>query len=88
MKINENFVLRQLADTYVVLPLGEATVSFNGILTLNGSGVLLWNCLEKGADREDLVKALTDEYDVSAEEAAKDVEEFIATLQKTGCIED
>ena len=39
MKINENFVLRQLADTHVVLPLGEASVSFNGILTLNGSGV-------------------------------------------------
>ena len=52
MKINENFVLRQLADTYVVLPLGAATLSFNGILTLNGSGGVVRNLLEQGTTNE------------------------------------
>ena len=42
MKINENFVLRQVVDTYVVLPIGQATVDFNGMVTLNESGAFLW----------------------------------------------
>ena len=46
MKINPNFVLRQLADNWVVLSLADATVNFNGMITLNESGALLWNTLE------------------------------------------
>ena len=65
MKIKENFVLRQVADTWVVLPLGQATVDFKGMLTLNESGILLWRLLEKGTTREALAAALTEEYEVS-----------------------
>ena len=47
MKIKENFVLRKVAGAYTVLALGEATVKFDGALTLNESGVMLWQLLEK-----------------------------------------
>lgn len=85
MKLKENFVLRQVADTWVVLPLGAATVNFNGMLTLNESGALLWQALEQGKDP---VEALLAEYAVSREQAAADVEEFIASLRKAGCLEE
>ena len=85
MKLNPNFVLRQVADTWVVLPLGEATVNFNGMLTLNESGALLWKALENGTDPVD---ALTAEYDVSRQLAAADVEEFLESLRKIGCLEE
>lgn len=88
MKIKENFVLRNAADTWVVLPLGEATVDLNGMLTLNDSGVVLWRSLEAGCDKEALVKALTDEYDVSDDIASADVDEFLQVLRKAGCIEE
>lgn len=87
MKLSENFVLRQVADTWVVLPLAQDTVNFNGVIRLNGSGALLWQCLEQGGDRQALVKTLTDRYTVSLEEAEKDVDEFLQTLVKTGCLE-
>ena len=87
MKINEKFVLRQLVDTWVVLPLADKTIDFNGMMTLNESGVLLWNTLEKGADMDMLVKALTSEYAVSTEQAKSDVEEFIQKLRSSGCLE-
>ena len=87
MKLNEHFVLRQVAGTWVVLPLKQDTVNFNGLIRLNGSGALLWQCLEQGGDRQALVKTLTDRYTVTAEDAEKDVEEFLQTLVKTGCLE-
>ena len=87
MKINPNFVLRQLADTWVVLSLADSTVDFNGMITLNESGVLLWNVLQQGADVNALVNALLAEYFVSEEQALIDVEEFVQKLRKIGCLD-
>ena len=87
MKIKENFVLRQVAGAWVVLPLGSATLDFNGMLTLNESGLLLWRFLEKGADREKLTDALLQVYDVSRDQASSDVDEFLNKLIQAGCVE-
>lgn len=87
MKIKENFVLRQVADAWVVLPLGDATLDFNGMLTLNESGVLLWRLLEQGKDRDALVDMLLSVYEVSRQEASADVEEFLNKLIQAGCVE-
>lgn len=86
MKINENFLLREVAGSWVVIPIGEKCVDFNGMMNLNETGVFLWRELEKGAEKEELVTALTGEYDVSPEIAARDIDEFIGTLEKAGCL--
>lgn len=88
MRLNPNFILRQVAGTWIVVPVGEKTINFNGMLTLNGSGCLLWTGLEQGADRESLVNMLTDKYDVSQAQALTDVDDFIAQLKKIGCVEE
>ena len=86
MKIKENLILRQVADTWTVLPLGKDIINFDGMLTLNDTGALLWQKLEAGADAAQLVKYLLDEYDVSEPQAASDVEEFINKLISAGCL--
>ena len=88
MKIKEGYVLREVAGMWVVLPLSSRTISFKGMLTLNDSGIMLWNVLEKGCSKEALTEALTSSYDVSEEQAKADVDEFIAKLAKAGCIEE
>lgn len=88
MTLNKDFVLRQVADTWVVLPLGDATLDFHGMLTLNESGALLWNTLEQGCSREALAEALTKEYNVSYSQALADVDEFITNLTAAGCINE
>lgn len=88
MRINENFVLRQLADTWVVLPLADQTIDFNGMIMLNESGVLLWNALDKGADLDALVRTLMSEYIVSEQQAREDVDAFVRKLHSVGCLEE
>lgn len=87
MRLKDDFVLRRVADTWVVLALGAASVDFSGMLTLNESGAMLWRVLENGADREKLTDALTAEYAVSRDVASQDVDAFVRKLTDAGCIE-
>jgi hypothetical protein len=87
MKLSNKFVLRQVAGNWVVLPMSDATVNFNGMIKLNESGVMLWRLLEQGKDREALAEMLTTVYDVSLDEALADVDEFLNKLIRVGCIE-
>lgn len=88
MKIKKDYVLRQVADIYLVLPLGQATIDFNGMVKLNESGAFLWRQMEAGTTREVLADLLTAEYDVSREKALTDIDAFVATLKSVGCIEE
>jgi len=86
MKIKDNFVLRQVADTWCVLPLAEETLNLNGMLTLNDSGAFLWKTLEGGAGSEELAAALMGEYEVDPQTAEADINEFLDKLRHVGCL--
>lgn len=87
MKIKEGYLLREVAGNWVALPIGEETLNFNGMMTLNSSGRILWQALETGCDREKLAEILTENYEVSLEQALVDVDEFLAKLIAAGCID-
>lgn len=80
MKIRDGFILREVADNYIVVAVGEAVKSFNGVINLNETGAFLWKQLENGTDKEALIDALLAEYEVDREVAEKDVDAFIAKL--------
>ena len=86
MKINGQFVLRQVAGTWVVLPLSQKTVNFNGVIRLNGTGAFLWQCLERECEEHELVTALIDKYNIGKEQAETDLKDFLQTLMKIGCL--
>lgn len=88
MNVKKDFVLREVAGSYVAVAVGKASVDFDGMLSLNESGALLWRTLERGADRGALIAALTAEYEVGGDEAARDVDEFLAALRAAGCLDE
>lgn len=79
MKINNNFVLRKIADDFVLVPIGKSSVDFGGLIMLNESGALLWEHIEKDNDisKDALAEVLCREYDVDRETAFADTEQFI-----------
>lgn len=86
MKVKDGFMLRQVAGEWVVVPLGERVVEFNGIMTLSESGALLWQELEMDVSEEELVQAILNKYEINEEVARIDIREFIANLEKTKLI--
>lgn len=87
MKVKDGFILRQIVDTWVLIPVGERVVEFNAIISLSESGASLWKLLQKGADEAMLVNTLVSEYDVDEAAAGSDVKEFIQTISEKRLIE-
>lgn len=87
MKIKEEFLLREIAGNHVVVPIGEATLDFNGMMSLNETGAFLFEKLIKGASEEQLVEDLISTYDVERELAKKDVEDFIRKVEREDLFE-
>ena len=87
MKIKKGFSLREVCGTFVVLSNGTGDKDFNGIITLNESAKVLWDTLQNEATIEDMVKALTDVYDVSEEKAKASCEAFIVKLKEADVLE-
>jgi len=87
LKLKEGFLLREVAGQWVVVPLGERVVEFNGIMTLSESGALLWGKLKEGTTEEELLQVLMAEYSVDEDIAKKDIQEFIQSIKDKGLIE-
>lgn len=83
MKLKDGFVLSQVAGQTVVIPSGDE-LDLNMMITLNGTGKFLWERLERGAELEELVNAMLEEYDVDEATARVGVEAFVAKLNANG----
>ena len=86
MKRNPDFLLRDVAGTFVVVPVGAATAAFTGMISLNGTGAFLWEQLEQEQTAQSLAEALTREYEVDMDQAVADVQRFLNRLMPTGAI--
>lgn len=87
MKIKEGFMLREVAGSYAVVPMGKEAADFNGMITLNELGAFLWKELETGSTREELLKAVLKEYEVSEERALAGIDSFLEKITKEQFVE-
>lgn len=88
MKLRGEFVVRQVMDNTVAIPVGQAALQLNGMILLNDVSKIIWESLEQGADLETIVTAITDVFDVSADEARTDILDFIEKLRKMQLLDE
>lgn len=87
MKIKAGFLLREVAGSYIVVATGTLAKEFGGIIKLNETGSFLWKKMTEDTDLQTLVTVLTNEYDVSKEDAEKDARSFVTMLLDAGILE-
>ena len=86
MKVNGNYVLKKVADSYIVVALGGDVVDLNTIISLNDTGAFIWKQLENDTTKETIVSAMLDEYEVTEEQAQNDVDAFIEKMTEAGLL--
>ncbi len=70
---------RKLNDSIVVLDLDNSTY-----LSVNGTGALIWEALVHGSTVDELVKSVTNQFDVSTVVARSDITRFTDELRSRG----
>ena len=88
MKIKEGFLLRQVGENHIVVPVGSQAVDFRCIITLNETGAFIWNKLQQACTADQLVSAMLEEYDVPQEVAEADVTAYVAALREKGLLDE
>ena len=88
MKLHGEFILRQVLDDVLAIPVGQTALNMNGMILLNDVSTVIWNCLKEETSVEAIVNAVTDAFEVSAEEAELDIQEFLNKMRNAGLLEE
>ena len=88
MRLRGEFVLRQVMDDIVVIPVGKTALELNGMILLNDVSKVIWECLEQETNEEHIVTAVLDAFEVSSQEARADILEFLDQLRKMQMLEE
>ncbi len=87
MKIKKGFAKRNIAGSYIVVPVGKNSAEFNAMITLNETGSFLWDAFQKDITVDDAVALITSEYEVQPDRAREDIQKFVALLQEHNLFE-
>lgn len=88
MKIKDGFELKDICGENIIISHGKENINFTKIITLNESAALIWKeVVGKDFNIEDMVRIITNEYDVDEATARKDCENIVSDWQKVGFIE-
>ena len=87
MKIKGEYVLREIAGDYILIPIGKTALEMNGMITMDEVGVTIWKGIQEEQDPEEILSTILNTYEVEEKEARKDMEEFFEKLLDAGLIE-
>lgn len=85
-KIKEGFIIREIGNRIMAVPVGTRTTEIHGMIALSESAKLLWDALRDGATVDCLVKILIDNYEVEESVAIDDVNNFLDKLKEQGAL--
>ena len=89
MKLKEGFVLRELADQYIVSPEGLDVLENGRMFSLNEPAAYLWRQVQgKEFTEETLFQLLVEQYDVPEQTAREDIAALINVLVTFGVVEE
>ena len=88
MKLNENFLIHQTENGEILIPVGEETKRFHGVIKLNATGSEIVHLLEnKDLSLEEILDHFYHEYpDTDKEDIKEGVTSFINKLKEINAI--
>ena len=87
MKLKKGFVLRKINQKYYAVPVGPLAARQKILVSMNGTCLFVWEQLQKECTRQELLDALTTEYDVDLPTVTEDLDRFLAALDGAGLLE-
>jgi len=77
-----SIVTRKTGNEYVLVPITNNIADMNSVYTLNETGAFIWDQIDGKMSIEEIITALTEEYDIDPSNAETDVFTFIDNMSK------
>jgi hypothetical protein len=75
-------VTRKTGNEYVLVPITNNIADMNSVYTLNETGAFIWEQIDGNRSIEEIIAALTAEYDIDNKNAEEDVLSFVENMSK------
>lgn len=82
LKINGDFIERNVAGETVLIPVGNTALEFNGLCSTDEIGLFIWQQLAEECTRESLILKMLNEYNVERDVLEKDIDDFLGKLDE------
>lgn len=76
-RINPDFILREIAGEYTIIPTGGNNVFSNAVMAPNETAVFLWEAFQQPSTIQDVVVEAMQKYDVTEEQIYKSISNFV-----------
>ncbi len=87
MKLKDGFVLRKIPGMNVLMPAGNNATAGKRALVLNDTAAFIYELLQQGLSRQQIIERMTGEYDVTPEKAASGFDKTAVLLIEGGAAE-
>lgn len=82
MKLNYEFVHREIMGEHVLVPIGKTSTEYNGLFPLTETAARIWELIPEAENEEYIVNKLLEEYEIDRETLETDVMEFLNKLRE------
>ena len=79
---SSSIVTRKTGNEYVLVPITNNIADMNSVYTLNETGAFIWELIDGKRTVDEIIIALTEEYDIDKQNAGSDVFSFIDNMSK------
>ena len=83
---DDNLMARNIAGETLIVPIRNSIGDLNSIYTLNEVGARVWQMIDGRTPVQEIVGAISREYDVTIDEAAVDVVELLDSMTEAGLV--
>lgn len=88
MKVNPDFIFREIAGETMLIPVGSQSGMSDGIIVLTPTAAVIWKALAEGRGRDGALADILAHYEVDAETAAADLDEMLQRMLERGMVQE
>lgn len=91
MILSDNYLLKEIADFYVLIPVGQNIIDYKHMIDLNKTSGFICKCLETEMTYEELLNRFYMEYSTDNQDKPilkQDLDEFLEQAKQKGIIKE